>query len=262
MSRNPWQPLAVDMRWSWRVQLEGFEDSLMALAQCFRDDACRIEAEGEGSFMISSQLDIQPEPLDQPQGASPHRQPIEDGQVESAALTVKYLAEELLAIVNGTAALQFQPYEPVRLWTVFGRREDGRPYSLMHGGSQSSKGWREDLPKNSDRPGQWLHVALTDSIVAEGLEIFGRRAGSPRERSRDLYCVYEIVRDDLGGSRELDRRDWLSGSDLEDCRRSLNLLRHSRPTGAPPSRPMSVGESEKLLRLLVQCWIEEKERME
>ncbi|MDX3185550.1 hypothetical protein ABT358_22150 [Streptomyces sp. NPDC000341] len=105
-----------------------------------------------------------------------------------------------------------------------------------------------------------MQLASSNVDVAETLEILGRSSVSLTWV--DLYKVYEIVRGNVGGDKQLKATQWVSSGDLSAFTASANRpdvsgseARHARATGTGlPKRTMTLAEGEAFVRSLVLAW--------
>jgi hypothetical protein len=81
----------------------------------------------------------------------------------------------------------------------------------------------------------------------------------------NLYRVYEIVRADLGGEKELVSKGWANKKTLSLFTHTANSFsaiggeaRHAAEQNDPPPHPMTHGAAKALVTLLVHEWLNEK----
>ena len=81
----------------------------------------------------------------------------------------------------------------------------------------------------------------------------------------NLYRIYETIRADLGGEKELISRGWFSKKTISLFGHTANSFsaigreaRHGAEPHDPPKHPMTHGEAKALVNLLVHEWLEEK----
>jgi hypothetical protein len=99
-----------------------------------------------------------------------------------------------------------------------------------------------------------IELAQSHPDVAEVLSVLGK--DSPSLDWFDLYKVYEIVRDNVGGEAALSGKDWLPKRDIKAFTVSANRpdisgdqARHARSSGPPPkrTRPMTLSEAQQMI---------------
>jgi len=80
-----------------------------------------------------------------------------------------------------------------------------------------------------------------------------------------LWNVYEIIRQDLGGEKEIATRGYAPATELDRFRRTANSpsasgpgARHGVERGAPPSDPMTLSTARELIRALSRVWLRNK----
>jgi len=258
---TPWRPNRASLspgyglpvtnanRLRWKVKVEGRSDDLQPMSECFTDPSCRIERGEDGFYLTSTGFDSSIE-------ASAHLPP--SSRLSDAAYSVELSARQLLGIVNGAFFLAFRCHEGVTMSRIHGTFHDGRPGIVVHiGGGSSLKIWTPDAPTFSENVARWMECAIDFVEVAEALTMYGAETALTAERAHQLYNVYEIIRHDVPG-RDLKAKGWAPSSEIDICRRSLNLARHSRPSGRPPEKPMPLAKCHSLIRVLLVAWIEEK----
>ena len=81
----------------------------------------------------------------------------------------------------------------------------------------------------------------------------------------NLYRLYEIVRDDVGGEKAIASRGWCQPDDLKLFRWTANhpeasgdSARHGSIRQDPPEKPMELAQAQTLIRTMVQKWLQEK----
>lgn len=76
----------------------------------------------------------------------------------------------------------------------------------------------------------------------------------------NLYRVYEIIREDAGGEKEIAARGWAPRKQLVLFRRSAQLERHGVSRGQPPSEPMTLKNARRLVHGLCRRWVASKQQ--
>ncbi len=96
-----------------------------------------------------------------------------------------------------------------------------------------------------------------DPLVAEVM----RYLDQPVE-AFDLYKVFEIVRRDVGGAKNLDAKGWYLDGECRRFAQSVNnpkvlgdKARHSDRGDAPPDCPMTMEEASNFIRQLTSKWL-------
>lgn len=103
-------------------------------------------------------------------------------------------------------------------------------------------------------------LALDDSHVARALELFGLETTWVT-----LYQVLDVIEEDVGGGRALEKRGWAPVAELKRFTGSANSFRalgpaarHARVSWAAPANPMTLREAKDLLGSLLKTWLEQK----
>lgn len=109
-------------------------------------------------------------------------------------------------------------------------------------------------------PAIHAELALVDSAVARALELFSREPSWA-----DLFKVLEVVEEDVGGEKALERTVWASPAELKRFTATANNLnavgldaRHARTTHQAPKSPMTLKDAERLIGQVVEAWLASK----
>lgn len=102
-------------------------------------------------------------------------------------------------------------------------------------------------------------LATGDSSVAKAMRLLA----SPTHTSWvEMYRIYEVVEDDMGGQHRLAKRGWGSEIDLKRFKHSANSVavggdgaRHGKELTVPPPKPMSPDEAAAYLNYVLQSWL-------
>lgn len=112
-----------------------------------------------------------------------------------------------------------------------------------------------------DRLADLFELATTNQTVGKVLKFLADADYS----WVNLYRVYETVRADIGGEKELISRGWFSKKTISSFCHTANSFsaigreaRHGAEPQEPPRHPMTHGEAKALVILLVYEWLEEK----
>jgi len=114
-------------------------------------------------------------------------------------------------------------------------------------------------PPPSAAPG-YVALAQRHGQVAEVLDLFAE----PGEWGWvDLYKVFEIVREDVGGEDQLRDAGLALKREIAAFRASANLpsvsgsaARHARGSAGVPKHTMTIGEGRRFIRALVAAWLD------
>jgi hypothetical protein len=117
------------------------------------------------------------------------------------------------------------------------------------------------VPPPPPKAPRYAKLAEQDSEVADALRVLGQP--DPLDWY-DIYKVWEIVEHAVGGSRQVEKRGWVTKADIDRLTASANHpgisgdeARHARMKGTPGAKAvMSMSEADSLVRRLVANWIE------
>jgi hypothetical protein len=108
---------------------------------------------------------------------------------------------------------------------------------------------------------RYVQLGRTRPDVAEALAILGR--ADPAPNWGDLYKVFEIVRENVGGQKALEKRGWVTRNEIDVFKASANRkevsgdeARHARWRGSSPRRTMTMVEGRQMIGVLVTAWME------
>jgi hypothetical protein len=229
-----------------RAQLRGHTFDLDRLAWSFPTGDPRVGVDDHGHYLTGSAL---------------------DGLLDDGSILYER-ASSMLRRVNGVARALDGDFRPVSLTGRFsdetGRqshvviadvievRDQALPITAVLGG----------VPQEPPRPGPgYLGLSERNSDVADALNIRGT-PGAQLSWS-DLYKVFEIVRDSVGGERVIVKNGWVSQSAISRFKHSANhpeasgdQARHARMSGGPPSQPMWLNQVRWWISSLVQQWFD------
>lgn len=223
-----------------KVWLDGHRTDLQVLAVLFDSGDTRVVLE-DGRYYLTS-----PEIENSSDGENPHA-----------------VAQRVLSILNGLAALHHRGFRPVELG---GRVTDGgseviypRPALLeLRGGVPVVTQRRPDGTEVPGPPSPWPgRAALAGSHpdVAEALGILGR---TNPITFRELYDVYEIVRDSIQKDETMPNavHELLGVSKNGVSRFTVpaQKARHARST-AEINNPMSLEEGRQFITELLNTWM-------
>jgi hypothetical protein len=118
------------------------------------------------------------------------------------------------------------------------------------------------VPQEPPRPGpEYQGLSERNSDVADALNILG--APGAQLSWSDLYKIFEIVRDSVGGERLIVQNGWVSQTAISRFKHSANhpevsgdQARHARMPGAPPNQPMLLNQGRWWIGSLVQQWFD------
>lgn len=232
----------------WEAKLSGELPDLEALAQTFRFPLCEVRKADDHFILCSTAMETQ-DPSD--------------------ASNVLATATELLNLINGAATVLLPSYQQVQI-AALSRNESDRPPTqfIFPSGIMAPRGTLTKRVSRADGTIEeitesingepLIRVALNDSNASAILSLIGKSSLD----WRDLYVVFDTVRDDLGraamntqwGRSRLDR--------FTATANSWNILgassRHGAGGRTAPKRPMPFEEAESLIKEIALWWLNQK----
>lgn len=105
-----------------------------------------------------------------------------------------------------------------------------------------------------------IDVALRNPLV---MDVFERFAAAPTWVN--LANVVELIEHDVGGETEIAKRGWATKSELKLFQHTANNMhavgvnaRHAEVSRQPPAKPMPLEDAARLVKLLVERWLQTK----
>jgi hypothetical protein len=249
----------------WLIKLRGHYIDLQDLATRLQSPGLSVTEVGGAFYLRSAEIDAFP----------------------SVSEAHAYAAT-LVPTINGAAKVALPAFEPVDVDVIHLRIEDGgtrRPisFSTLRGRGRpdpptgSGQGLvtaphapREPttLPQRAPaappRPTQ-LEAFLSSARRRE-VELALRFIGNTPDWF-NLWKVWELIRDDIGGRRQVERLGWATSGAIEDFSESANTFQFSgegaRPAmlGRPPAagrKRMSLSQAESFIHGLLTKWLATK----
>jgi hypothetical protein len=106
----------------------------------------------------------------------------------------------------------------------------------------------------------WLEASRNDSNIAKIISLFNNDLDWV-----NLYRIYEVIRDDCGGEKDLRDLCGISNSQLTQFTRTANhpevtgiTARHGSLSSEPPTNPMLLEEARQFIKAIMDCWITHK----
>lgn len=231
---------------SWTVYVQGRDRDLAMLTEMLPDDELAFEVHHDGNHVLRSTEF--------------------DGMAE--ATDVRAAAAKLLDTAAGVASIRNPGFQPV---TLTGQVRDSAgknthvvlvdpvttvsiasPVVVVTDGSNT--------PPPPPSEADFAALALRDSNVSEALRHLRTDADW-----HALYKVYEVVRDDLGGTKRLMSLRPSDPMALDTFTESANrseisgdAARHARLGGQPSGRSTDLVSARHLIRSLVEAWMVDK----
>lgn len=181
-------------------------------------------------------------------------------------------AEAIVESVSAISRLLLGSTEPVSVLRVAAVQADGtqavfiRPQSAalsLSGGLAHAVTHGESTileHKSSESIRNWLGKALPHPVAARVL----RLRGTGDLSWADLYRLYEVIQDNVGGERAIIEAGWSSRALLSRFTHSADSVkaagdqaRHGVERTHPPSKPLTISEARILLDRLLRAWLDQ-----
>jgi hypothetical protein len=232
------------------ARLGGNPADLEAVGRLFDHGNTRIAKDSEGFYLTSPELDA-----------------VADGGVQ-----LQEVAQVLVRHVNGVGRVLLPGFEPVSAEGRFDRfAADGSKTTeivltvdsiVMRqtvGTPTLSVNGLVVQPPPSPAPG-WVDLARTNPDVRDILGYLGRPEGDLDWF--DLWKIWEVVREDVGGLGAVAAKGWASEDDLQAFRVSANdptisgdAARHARQHQHVAVKVLSLHEGRALVRQVAEAWL-------
>jgi len=189
---------------------------------------------------------------------------------------VRDQALKIIVLINGSAKLRISGFRPIEIQHVSYIDDKGSRHNYVSLQESISARSRlevtavatrpdgsevEEEIEQPDRIEPTFSLAESDQNVSDALRLYGMRDLN----WGDLYKIYEIVRDDVGGSKELDNSEYVLKKDLGNFSHTAQHpgaigddARHARINAEVPPNPMSITEAFLLISTLLSKWIDSK----
>jgi len=195
------------------------------------------------------------------------RSPDFDGLTDAGA--VQQLAIELVEVLNGLGRMKDGNLQPVTAGGVIGDNGDGMISLFVGDGlsvadragaaiSDSATGEPIPVPPSPDFA-KWAAIAQREPNVRRALRFFAAPVTPV-----NLWKVYEVIRDDVGGKGQIVSYGWTTADQIERFRSVHSVsafgdeARHAVEMQPPPRDPMSLGEAQAFVRGLLERWLASK----
>jgi hypothetical protein len=233
----------------WEVQISGDAQDLKELSKSLINDELKI-IERDGQFFLEST------------------------RFESTMThqDVHFRASEILTILSGATRLALGGRTPLRIGNIAKVKEDGtRDIFLSVSNTihitgvttvkiQGSNGTVK-IVNPADRVPSWVNLGLTDAKVSKALRLLG----TEENNWVNLYRLYEVIEDDIGGMDEIADRGWATKASIRRFKHTANSptavgdeSRHGRESTTPPPNPMELGEARALVEVILHNWLHSK----
>jgi hypothetical protein len=185
------------------------------------------------------------------------------------------LAIRMLPLIEGTAKLDRGESGPLTVGAIVLTQEDGSekrtlflPKTAMQANSRLhiTKGTVIDgdgnvVPSGPSDMALWLETAMQDARVEKAIRLY-----RSEHSWVNLYRLYEVVGEDVGGRETIARRGWMKDSDIDRFKRTANNARvlgdearHGHESYQPPQNPMTLAEAEQFIKTLLTKWLRAKQ---
>lgn len=231
----------------WEVQIKGNSTDLQELSKSVNGPELEIINKDDNYYLKSIRFESISTPED-----------------------IRNSLEELLALINGAAWLAIDARTPIHAVSIAQVREDGSRNFF--------KDFENTLPLRdtvdtiivrgdgtvvptypADQVPGWIRSAQQNPNVAKVFRLLG--AGNLDWVN--LYRLYEIIKKDIGGIKEIAKRGWATKESLKRFKRTANSpdsigddARHGAQFTNSPKNPMALGEARSLLKVILHNWLD------
>ncbi len=189
---------------------------------------------------------------------------------------VREAARRIISLINGSAKLKISGFRPIEIGNVYYIDEEGKRLIFVKFqesisarsrlkteanviGSNGSEVMQENELPDLIEP--TFSLAVSDPNVSDALRLYA----SIELNWADLYKIYEIIRDDVGGSQQLFDREYVLKKELRNFSHTAQHpgaigddARHARIASEVPANPISLVEANLLISTLLNKWIDSK----
>ena len=183
-------------------------------------------------------------------------------------------AMKIASILSGASRLVLDARHCIKVGGVFFQHEDGKQDATLFAEvgvievrafSPTVTITRRDGTIEESHPADlvkdWAGIALRCDAVAKIFEIL---SGGVLDWV-NLYRIFEIVADDLGGLESIDASGWVTKASMKLFKHTANSpsalgleARHGASRTQPPIHPMSISEARALVNSIVHAWLRSK----
>ena len=188
------------------------------------------------------------------------------------AKDVKNKASEIVALVNGAARLDLGMRKPLSVAHVVKVKDNGTRVFFVEvsatitahshvtasvvGADGAIQEVRQESPILS-----WVAAAQRDENVGKVLRLFGLG----HHDWVNLYRIYEVVENDIGGISNIVRKGWATEKSIKRFKHTANSpgvigdeSRHGKQTSKLPKAPMALSEAKSLVETILHNWLRMK----
>lgn len=235
----------------WQVRLSGPEQELDQLSRSLCNGTLSIAKDEHGHYVLSS---------------------TEFNHCNSSE-EVMEVSKKILAMLNGAARLAFGGNPELSESCIIERFADGTEKLHLHLFDTVNLRTSDELVvtdsdgkkvaeyKPADPIMGWLAAGLSDDSVGKVLRLLAQE-----QNWVELYRIFEVVENDMGGIDNIVEFDLFSKGQLKLFKHTANSpgavgddSRHGKETTQPPKNPMLISEARVLIQTLVHQWLRRKE---
>lgn len=182
---------------------------------------------------------------------------------------VRNRAVEIISLINGAAGLTLGIRTPIEVSHVVKLNDEGtRNVSVDISNTMTVRdsismsihrddGTIEKIHQCDPIP-NWLSTAKKDNSVAKALRLFGSGAYD----WVNLYRIYEVIEDDMGGLKNIVKEGWVTEKMIKHFKHTANSpgaigddSRHGTESTTPPRDPMLLSEAKSFVMTLFRNWL-------
>jgi hypothetical protein len=172
---------------------------------------------------------------------------------------MKIIAEDVVARLNGIGRVLEPDHWPVRLYHI----AYTAPYG-SGGGTLGTQTPNKQYTGLGRHPSQFVFAENVFELSRQHPAVrFVLDAIAMRPTWVSLYLVFEAIRDNVGGQRALEQKEFVTKQDLKDFgyaaqhNRSLSEgMRHSSTISALPKPPIALVHAHGIINVLTMRWLE------
>lgn len=185
---------------------------------------------------------------------------------------VKNKANEILEVLSGASRVAFGLISPLSASWVATINDDGSRNVYMtatarvafrdtasvvitrEDGTVETINPADEVPRIAGVAEEYADAAEVLKLLAKGIDDWV-----------NLYRIYEIIKRDTGGDRQIAEQGWATAARLNNFRHTANSpdsigheARHGVQTNEPPPTPMDISEAKTLIKHVAQKWLQSK----
>jgi hypothetical protein len=237
---------------NWKVQINGASADIDYLPDSLTERELRVTKDEDGYYVKSDMFADLSEPE-----------------------AVYDLAIQMLPLIEGAAKLYWGECGPLTVGAIVLTQEDGSEKrtlflstTTMQANSRLhiTKGTVIDgdgnvVPSGPSDMALWLKTAMQDAHVKKAIRLY-----RSEHSWVNLYRLYEVVEEDVGGRKTIASLGWMKDSDITRFTHTANNARslgdearHGHERYQPPRNPMTLAEAEQLIKTLLTKWLRAKQ---